>query len=62
MKEIALIIGMIALGLLVLIFAPLAIIWSLNTLFSLQIAYNFWSWLAVVIMNLTWTGSLRLRK
>lgn len=62
MKEIALIIGMIALGLLVLIFAPLAIIWSLNTLFSLQIAYNFWSWLAVVIMNLTWAGSLRLRK
>jgi|APGre2960657404_1045060.scaffolds.fasta_scaffold00085_28 hypothetical protein len=33
---------------------PLAIVWSLNTLFSLGIPYSFWSWLAVVILNLTW--------
>jgi len=33
---------------------PLVIVWSLNTLFSLGIPYSFWSWLAVVILNLTW--------
>lgn len=39
--------------LLVLIFAPFAIIWSLNTLFvSLAIPYSFWSWLAVVVLNI----------
>lgn len=34
---------------------PFGIIWSLNTLFpALQIAYSFWTWLAVIILNLTW--------
>lgn len=37
-----------------LLLAPFAIVWALNTLFALDIAYNFWSWLAVVILNLTW--------
>jgi hypothetical protein len=27
---------------------PLAIIWCLNTLFSLGIAYTFWTWLAAL--------------
>lgn len=33
---------------------PFAVIWALNTLFSLGIAYTFWTWLAVVVLNLTW--------
>ena len=40
---------------LVIIFAPLAVLWSLNTLFPvLAIPYTFWSWLSVVILNCTW--------
>ena len=31
---------------------PFAIIWALNTLFSLGIAYTFWNWLAVVVLKL----------
>ncbi len=30
---------------------PFAIIWSLNTLFALGIAYNFWTWLAALILG-----------
>lgn len=30
---------------------PLAIIWALNTLFSLSIAYTFWTWLAALILG-----------
>ncbi|MDB4352732.1 hypothetical protein OAA60_04825 [Porticoccaceae bacterium] len=31
---------------------PLSIIWALNTLFPLlAIAYNFWTWLAVLILS-----------
>lgn len=37
------------------VFAPLAIIWALNTLFPvLAINYGFFQWLAVVVLNLTW--------
>ena len=40
---------------LLIAFGPLAIIWSLNTLFPvLSIPYTFYSWLAVIVMNLTW--------
>ncbi len=33
-----------------IIFAPLAIIWALNTLFALGIAYTFTNWLATAII------------
>lgn len=42
---------------LLLVFAPLAEIWALNTLFGLGIAYVFKSWLAMVILNLTIFGA-----
>ena len=29
---------------------PLAVIWALNTLFALGIAYTFWNWLAMVVL------------
>ena len=41
---------------------PLAVIWALNTLFSLGIAYTFWTWLAVVLLNLTWFYKPTLKK
>jgi hypothetical protein len=40
---------------LLIVFGPLAILWSLNTLFPvLAIPYNFYTWFAVVLLNLTW--------
>lgn len=39
----------------ILVFGPLATVWALNTLFPiLSIPYTFYSWLAVIVMNLTW--------
>lgn len=46
-----------------LIVGPLLIIWALNTLFpALAIPYTFWTWLAVVVMNLTWAGKYAIQK
>lgn len=45
------IVAVILLIIAAIIFGPLASIWALNTLFSLNIAYTFWTWLAMV-----WTG------
>ncbi len=48
---------------LLLVFGPLAIIWSLNTLFPiLAIPYNFYSWFAVVLLNLTWMSKSVIKK
>jgi hypothetical protein len=33
-----------------IVIAPLVFIWALNQLFSLSIAYNFWDWLASIII------------
>ena len=34
----------------IIAFFPLAIIWALNTLFSLGIAYGFYEWLATFLL------------
>jgi hypothetical protein len=47
----------IILVMLCLIFYPLAVIWSLNSLFSLTIKYNFWSWISVVILHIFFQGN-----
>ena len=39
---------------------PLLTIASLNTLFNLNIAYTFWTWLSMGWMNLTTFGGLSL--
>ena len=36
----------------VIVLFPLAVVWALNTLFALGIAYSFWTWLAVLILGL----------
>jgi hypothetical protein len=41
-----------------LIFAPLATIWSLNTLFNLGIDYTFWTWLAMAWLTMVTFGSV----
>lgn len=48
---------------LLVVFGPLAIIWSLNTLFPIvAIPYNFWTWFAVVLLNLTWMSKAVIKK
>jgi hypothetical protein len=45
--------GFLVIGLIVaaVIFMPLAVIWSVNTLFATSIAFTFWNWLAVVVLG-----------
>ena len=63
MKEITIAVLFIILAVLLIIFAPLAILWALNTLFPvLAIPYNFYSWLAVVVLNLTWMGRAAVKR
>lgn len=53
-KDIIGILALLTFTALLLVFGPLAIIWSLNTLFPLlAIPYGFLQWLAVVVMNCT---------
>ena len=62
-KDILTIVSILTLAILAIIFVPLATIWSLNTLFPiLSIPYTFYSWLAVVVMNLTWMYKPNLKK
>lgn len=53
-KDIMTIIAVLVFAALLIIFGPLAIIWSLNTLFPiLAIPFGFYQWAAVVLLNLT---------
>ena len=53
-KSTVTLIALLVVAVLAIIFGPLAVIWSLNTLFTaLAIPYNFWSWLAVIVLQLT---------
>jgi len=39
---------------------PLAVIWALNTLFpALAIPYNFWTWLATLVLGGFWKTEYR---
>jgi 5-bromo-4-chloroindolyl phosphate hydrolysis protein len=47
-------------AILILIFFPIFFIWSLNTLFGIGIAYNFWTWLAsFFLISLLGGGKLK---
>jgi hypothetical protein len=53
-KDIMTIVALLVFAILLIIFGPLAIIWSLNTLFPiLAIPFGFYQWAAVVLLNLT---------
>lgn len=41
-----------------IVVAPFVTIWSLNTLFSLEIAYTFMTWLAVVWLSSITFGNI----
>lgn len=40
---------------------PLVVIWAVNTLFAFGIDYTFWTWLAVLILTLTF-GKTSIKK
>lgn len=62
-KDILSILSLLVFALVLIVVGPLAILWSLNTLFPvLAIPYNFYTWGAVVIMNLTWMGKSVLKR
>ena len=44
------------------IFWPIAVIWALNTLFSLSIVLNFWNWLSVIVLVVTLGMTLNNKK
>jgi hypothetical protein len=46
---------------LLIIFWPFAVIWAANTLFSFGIAYTFWTWLAVMVLTMTF-GKTSVKK
>ena len=48
--------GLIALIVVVIVFGPLCTIWALNTLFALNIAYSFETWLATILLTSIVTG------
>lgn len=50
---------MIILGLIVLIFMPLGTIWSLNTLFLLDIPYTIWTWLATAFLTFIFASKIK---
>jgi len=52
------IVGLVILIVLVVVFAPLLIIWSLNTLFGLTITYTIKTWLAALVLGALVGGSL----
>lgn len=55
--------GVFLIGLVVIlcVLAPIATIWAINTLFATGIAYTFYTWLAVVVLNFTIISSFSLK-
>lgn len=49
--------GIVIVAIVLIFLGPLAVIWALNTLFALGIPYTFWTWLAVLVLNTTISGS-----
>lgn len=46
-----------------MLLAPLAAIWSLNTLFpQLNIDYNIWTWLATLLLVLLFRPTVNIKK
>ncbi len=62
-KDILTIVSVMIFAIIVIVFAPLAVIWSLNTLFPvLAIPVGFYQWLAVAVLNLTLFSKVALKK
>ena len=47
------VLGLVVLAIVWVLFWPFALIWAANTLFAFNIAYTFWTWLAVIVLTAT---------
>lgn len=57
--KIVAIVGLVILILAIIILQPLAIIWAINTIApAMSIPYSFWTWLAIVVLNVSTFGGL----
>jgi len=56
-KDFVKIIFLLILAIVVGVLFPFAIIWALNTLFSLSLGYTFWNWLAVIVLHIFFQGN-----
>lgn len=50
MNKVALAVSVVLLSLLFIVWWPIAVIWSVNTLFRADIPYNFSTWVATVVL------------
>lgn len=51
----------LVLSLVVLLLWPFAILWAVNTLVgTVVVPYTLWNWLAVVVLNISTFGGLRV--
>jgi hypothetical protein len=52
-------VGLLSLAAVIIIFGPLATIWSWNQLFGdiKMLEYSFWNWLAVIVMGMFFHGA-----
>ncbi len=56
-KDLSVILFALAVVAAIIVFMPLAAIWSLNTLFTLTIPYSFDTWLAAFVLSAVISGS-----
>lgn len=52
MKHVIALAFIIVAALLLIVFGPFVLIWSINTLFKSGIEYSFWTWLASLYIGL----------
>jgi len=63
MKSFITVLGLIALVVLVLAIGPLLTIWAFNTLFpAAAIPYDFFTWLAVIILGAFFRANVSIKK
>ncbi len=63
MKNFAMILGMVALVLFLVVVGPVLVIWAVNTLFPVAaIPYNIYTWAAVVILNAFFQVTVKIKK
>lgn len=53
---------LVVLGIAAVVGMPLAVIWALNTLFSLGLEFTFWNWLATFVLMGAARGNVTVNK
>lgn len=56
------VVGVVIAIILLVVLWPLVVVWALNTLFGLGIAYTFWNWLAALVLITVFTSRSNTEK